>query len=55
MCHYTWGTLVEENKKEIWIFDKRKYTAPELELEVRRWPYPSLAFLLSSVTFSASC
>lgn len=40
LCHYTWETLVEENGEEIWIFDKRKYTAAEMELKVPLIPLP---------------
>lgn len=35
MLHYTWGTLVEEGGNKVWTFDKREYTAAELEKQVR--------------------
>ncbi|EFJ51470.1 hypothetical protein VOLCADRAFT_103500 [Volvox carteri f. nagariensis] len=34
MCHYTWGTLYFENKKEIWKWEKRDYTSREVALKV---------------------
>ena len=35
LLHYTWGTLVEDaDKQKVWIFDKREYTAPEIERKV---------------------
>jgi hypothetical protein len=42
LCHYTWETLVEENGEEIWIFDKRKYTAAEMELKVSHFCFLSI-------------
>ncbi|KXZ51261.1 hypothetical protein GPECTOR_13g748 [Gonium pectorale] len=40
MLHYTWGTLYHENKKEIWRWEKRDYTAPEKALKVPMLPMP---------------
>ena len=38
MLHYTWGTLIEKDKEKVWIFDKRDYTAPEIERVVSNSP-----------------
>ncbi|GLI66190.1 hypothetical protein VaNZ11_009955 [Volvox africanus] len=34
MCHYTWGALYFENKKEIWRWEKRDFTSREVALKV---------------------
>lgn len=40
MCHYTWATIYHENKKEIWRFEKRDYTAADKALNVPLLPMP---------------
>jgi hypothetical protein len=36
MLHYTWGSIFKNaTGQEVWKFDKRFYTAPELALTVR--------------------
>jgi hypothetical protein len=36
MFHYTWGTQFKDSfGKKIWEFDKRTYTAEEIQREVR--------------------
>lgn len=43
MTHYTWGTLVNDaSGKRLWEFDKRTYTAPEIQTKARaplRYPW----------------
>ena len=47
LMHYTWGTLVEEmDGTKVWIFDKREYTAPEIERKVNL-ALPSLNLSIS--------
>ena len=35
MWHYTWGALVKDRatKQEVWRFEKRDFTAPEVALK----------------------
>ena len=36
MLHYTWGTLfMDKDNRKAWEFDKRTFTAKEIETEVR--------------------
>ena len=37
MLHYTWGSIFTHpsNKSEVWKFDKRFYTEPSIQINVR--------------------
>ena len=37
MMHYTWGSIFTHpsNKSEVWKFDKRFYTEPSIQINVR--------------------
>jgi hypothetical protein len=42
MTHYTWGTLINDpTGKRVWEFDKRTYTAPEIQTKVTHPPRPT--------------
>eukprot|EP00884_Botryococcus_braunii_P014591 jgi/Botrbrau1/23132/Bobra.0243s0062.1 len=41
MTHYTWGALINDaSGKRVWEFDKRTYTAPEIETKTPKIPMP---------------
>lgn len=34
LCHYTWGAIYNDTTGEVWRWEKRDYTAPQLALKV---------------------
>ncbi len=39
MLHYTWGTVIKDSfGRKIWEFDKRTYTAEEIQRKVLALP-----------------